>query len=237
VLSALIGEVGAKVMSDDPLLREIDEELRQDQMKALWKRYGTLITAVVVVVVLGVAGFNGWTYWQKQQRVEYTARLAAAVDADALRGASGDQAKDIAAHLAGEVEALGGGTAALARLYQAAALTKSGDAAGAARVYDAVAGDAALPTALRDLARMLSVSHRIGIDDPASLQAVLEPYAVDGNPWRFTARELQAVLALRAGDSAKAREIYAALADAPGTPNGLRGRARELAAQLAGSGT
>ncbi len=224
-------------MSDDSLLREIDEDLRQDQLKALWKRYGTLITSVAAAVVIGVAGFNGWSHWQTQQRLEQTAVLDAAIDEATLQTATGDAAKQIADRLAGDIEKLAGGTAILARLYQAAALAKAGDAAAAVRAYEQVAADSQLTPALRDLARILGLAHSIGTVDDAQVQATLAPLAADSSPWRFTARELQAVLALKSGDRAKAHELYAALAEAPETPRGLRSRARDLVAQLAGSGS
>ena len=43
-------------MSDESLFREVDEEVRQDQFKKLWKQYGNYFTALAVVMVLLVAG-------------------------------------------------------------------------------------------------------------------------------------------------------------------------------------
>ena len=44
-------------MSDDTFIREVNEEIRQDQAKALWDSFGPAILglALLVVVVLGVA--------------------------------------------------------------------------------------------------------------------------------------------------------------------------------------
>jgi hypothetical protein len=50
------------------------------------------------------------------------------------------------------------------------------------------------------------------------------------SPWRFTARELRALLAARTGDTAGARTLFQQLADDNGAPAGLRVRAAELAA-------
>ncbi len=68
------------------------------------------------------------------------------------------------------------------------------------------------------------------IDDgnPETLMSRLEPLAADGNPWRYTARELQAVLALRSGDTARARELFTRLADDMDAPDSLRTRATEM---------
>ena len=47
------------MMSDDSFIREVNEELRQDQAKALWDRYGPAFIALAVLVVLGTAAFVG----------------------------------------------------------------------------------------------------------------------------------------------------------------------------------
>ena len=46
-------------MSDDSFIREVNEELRQDQLHNLWKRYGALAIAAAVVVVLAAAAWQG----------------------------------------------------------------------------------------------------------------------------------------------------------------------------------
>ena len=42
-------------MSDESLFREVDEEVRQEQYKKLWERYGNHIIALCLIVVAGVA--------------------------------------------------------------------------------------------------------------------------------------------------------------------------------------
>ncbi len=64
--------------------------------------------------------------------------------------------------------------------------------------------------------------------DPADLAKRLEPLLAPKGAWRYSARELVAILALRTGDAGKARENFTALADDPKTPNGIRARAAEM---------
>jgi len=54
-------------MSDDSFFREVNEELRQDQAKALWDRYGPAFIGLAVLVVLGTAAFVGWQYWTESK--------------------------------------------------------------------------------------------------------------------------------------------------------------------------
>ena len=41
-------------MSDDSFIREVNEELRQDQAKALWDRYGPAFIGLALIVVLSI---------------------------------------------------------------------------------------------------------------------------------------------------------------------------------------
>ena len=54
-------------MSDDSLFREVDEEVRQEQFKKLWARYGKFVIGLAILVILVVAGVEGWRYWQNKQ--------------------------------------------------------------------------------------------------------------------------------------------------------------------------
>jgi len=61
-----------------------------------------------------------------------------------------------------------------------------------------------------------------------ALTARLGPLLAADSPWRFSARELSALIALRKGDTEQARASYTALADDPKTPSGARARAAEM---------
>src|SRR5262245_23830679 len=50
-------------MSDDSFIREVNQELRQDQARALWDRYGPIGLAIAVAVVLATAAVVGYRYW------------------------------------------------------------------------------------------------------------------------------------------------------------------------------
>ena len=69
---------------------------------------------------------------------------------------------------------------------------------------------------------------RIDDGDPTKMIADLTQYATSKSPWRHTAGELIAVLALRSGDVAKAKEGYQKLADDLDAPQGARARATEV---------
>lgn len=133
-------------MSDESLFREVDEEVRQEQFKKLWARYGNFVIALAVLVILGVAGMEGWRYWQLKQSEAAgdTFFSAAQLATDGKVEDSVKQYESISKT----------GFADLARLRAAAELATQGKAADAVKLYDAMAADAAVDPTLRDLARI-----------------------------------------------------------------------------------
>ena len=49
--------------NDDSFIREVNEELRSDQMKGAWRRFGRYLIALAVLIVLGTVGFKVYQYW------------------------------------------------------------------------------------------------------------------------------------------------------------------------------
>jgi hypothetical protein len=76
--------------------------------------------------------------------------------------------------------------------------------------------------------------HQVDDGDPAALQGRLDELIGPGEPFRASALELSAVLALRAGDKEKARSLYTQIVDDLAAPAGLRARATQILSALDG---
>lgn len=205
------------------IFQEIDEELRQDRAAKLWQRYGVYLIAAAVLVVAGVAGQSFWRDYQIGQREADSMRYEQAV-----RQASDKDAAGAAAAFASLIEDGGEGYRVLARFRQAALAAEGGDAEAAVLTYDAIKNDTAVPSLFRDLAVLLSVIRQAEGGDASALSQSLAPLTEADNPWRSMALEQQAVLAVKTGDVAKAREIFTGLADDAEVSRGVRARAAEM---------
>ncbi len=210
------------------IFREVDEALREDRAKVLWQRYGNIGIAVVAVVLLAT---GGWVYWQDyadKRDQEITGVLLSA-----LEDADSDPTSAIDA-LAALGEDQPDRQGVLARLHEAALRLEAGDSSGAVDVYRLVADDSGVPDAWRDLALLLAVLHSLDTADPDALAADLRPLTDEDSPWRYNARELSGLLALRLGDVDEAQQIFELLAADPFTPAGIRNRALELSGAAQG---
>ena len=211
-------------MSD--IFREIDEELRRDNLHKLWSRYGRYVIAAAVLVLVVAGAIVAWRDHQLSERQAQSTRYASAL-ALARDGKEADAVK-VFETIAQE----GGGYAVLASFEEGAWLAKSGDRKAAIAIYDRIAGARELDSRLRELAALLSVMQGMAESDPHSTIERLASLTASGNSWRPTALELTAIARFSSGDRSGALDLYKSLADDPTAPSGLRARAAEMAAAL-----
>ncbi|MDE2447059.1 MAG: tetratricopeptide repeat protein, partial [Alphaproteobacteria bacterium] len=197
--------------TDESLFREVDEEVRQDEYKKVWDRYGKHFTTLAIVLVAGVAAFQGWRYYQDKQ-----AQDAGTVYFDALKKAADGKTDDALSALAVVKHA---GFGQLAALEQAALLAKKGETDKAVAAYDAFAADAKSDPALADLARIRAGYVLADTATPDQLLPRLGKFDKDGAVWRQEAREIFGLAAWRVKDYVMAdRYMQAVFADAEASP-------------------
>lgn len=207
-------------MSDESLFREVDEEVRQDQFKKIWARYGNLIVAVCLAVIVVVAGVKGWQYWQTRQ-AEQAAEVYSKVLAD-IEAGKASEALPLAESIGHQ------GFAVLARMAEAAALGKAGKTAEAVKMYDAIAADPANGSAMKDAARVRAAYLLVDTVPAAELATRLSGLDGDKSAWRNAVHEILALSAYRTGDYALAdRHANEIVADITAAPS-MRQRAQML---------
>ncbi|WP_310497301.1 tetratricopeptide repeat protein [Sandarakinorhabdus sp.] len=209
---------------DEAFLREVDEEVRRDQILSIWQRYGKF---GVALLLLALGALGGWLWWQDQQakgRGLAGEQLTQAMTQ--LEVGEGARARPVLTELAGNGS---GAYPGLARMTLANDLVAGGNTAKAIALYDLVAADTAQPQPLRDAALVKSV--RLGFDTlaPAAVIARLKPLAVPGNPWFGLAGEMTALSHLKAGQADAARPLLVAIVKDESLPPSLRGRVAQLA--------
>jgi hypothetical protein len=203
----------------EQFIREVDEELRRAQLKAVWDRFAPLIIGVCVAVVAVTAGYRGYIWWQERQAAAAGDRFIAAITAlDEGKTAEGEAA------LNAITEDGAGGYPVLAQLRLAGAKAAAGQREDALAAYDAVVADASTPNALRDVARIRGALIALDARDFAGATERAEPLNAAGNPWRHSAREVLGTSAYASGDLNRAREMFAEIQQDAETPPDLWAR-------------
>jgi hypothetical protein len=126
--------------------------------------------------------------------------------------------------------------ASLAQIKIAELKAEAGDHAAAAAQFAKV-GQSAPSSDLKDLSVLLGVMQVFDTASADELQAKLQPLTARDRPWRLSAMEMMAAVAMKRKDPAAARAVWLELRDDPATPPAMRERAREMIAILGGDGS
>lgn len=210
------------------IFREVDEEIRQDNLKALLDRYGIYLLGACIGVIIAVAGLKGWEYYQRSSAEAAGARYIEAIElAEADKTA---EAEAIFRDIAADGPA---GYATLARFQKAASLVARGERDEAVNEYVRLANDGSLNDLLRGLANVRGALILIDIGSRDDVEARLANLNTRDNPWRNTARELLGLAAYKAGDVAAADRLYNEIVGDPAAASNVRQRAQIMLSLLA----
>lgn len=212
---------------NETFVREVEENLRRDQLRDFGKKYGGWIAALVV---LFLAASGGWIYWQQrqvqrsEQQVEQLAQVYKSIAANNLAG------------VPQKLDELGGSHSeavrASALFTRAAIAIQQNDLKLATAKYREIAGDDGLPKAYRDIALVRQTALEFDRLKPEEVIARLEPLAKPGNPWFGSAGEMTAVALIKQGKYREAGRLYAAIAKDKSVPDTIRARSVQIAASL-----
>jgi hypothetical protein len=206
------------------IFREVDEEVRRDQLKKLWERYRILIVAACVLIVAAAGGWRAYEWWEAKKAAEWGAVFQNA----AMLAAEGKskEAEDTFARIAAD------GTSSyrvLARFREAAEVARR-DPTAAVAIYDQLAADGGAGAVLQELAGVRAGMILVDSAPYTEIVQRLEPFTAPDRTFRHSARAALALAAWRAKDmTAIRRWTDMILADAE-TPAGTRGQVQMLLA-------
>jgi hypothetical protein len=216
-----------KPADNESFYREVDEELRKEQLTSTWKRYGALIVAGILLFLVAVGGYLYWQNRQEQRAGEHGELLTAAFeDIQAKRIKEATEKLDRLAADGGE------GYRAAAMLTKADLAIEQGNEAAALAAFKAVADDGGLADPYREAALIRQTALEYDRLQPAAVIDRLGKIAVTGNPWFGSAGEMVAIAHLRQNKPQQAAAIFAAMAKEEGLPESIRSRALQMAGAL-----
>ena len=211
----------------ESFVREVDENLRRDQMAARAKRFAGVAIAAVVLFLGAVAAFLYWQDRQRKQAEAATEQLtltlqdvgankmaAAPAQLDALRKSDSD------------------GVTAVAGLSRAALALQQGNRRLAATTYAEMAANEELAKPFRDLALVRGTALDYDTLKPDEVIARLQPLATPGQPFFGSAGEMVGMALIAKGQKSAAAQLFAKMAADPSVPDTLRTRAVQVAGTL-----
>lgn len=219
------------VNQDDSFIREVNEELRSDQMRLIWRRFGRILIGGAVAIVLVTIGKVSYDAWRDSKASAAGDSFLAAL----TLAREGKNEEALSALTALEKDGFGA-YPVLARMRAASLSAEGGNVEGAVDAFSAIAKDGSVPQALRDAARLRAAFLLVDTGSYEQVSAEAEQLAAPQSALRHSAREVLGLSAWRHEDYARAKEWFdAILADAE-TPRNVANRAQMLLDLMSASG-
>ncbi len=209
------------------IFREVDEDVRTDQLKRLWSKYSIVVAGLALAIVAGTAVF---VFVQHQKQVRDETAGAAFEAAQALADAKKPEAAAAFDDLARAAPA---GYQALARM-RAAEERAGADRDAAVKALDAIAADGSLDNLLRDVAALRAGILRVDVAGKAELEQRFG--ALMDSSFRHTAREMLGLAALKRGDFEDAGKWFDQIVVDPAAPANLRRQVNAFLSLARGGG-
>jgi hypothetical protein len=204
-------------VSDSAAFQEVDDAVRQDDLKAWWTRWGSWVVAGAVGLVVVVAGVVGYRQYDTSQRAQASAAYTAALSK------LGQDNAAARTELTKQAESAPEPYRGLAALAAAQLLDKPEDQVAA---LEAVSSR--LPPELADLALVIAGFRSVDGARFEAAMAKLGPLAQPDRPFHASVNELQALAAVRKGDLKRARELWTDIVKDTAAPQGAQQRAQAM---------
>ena len=212
----------------DHFVDSIEEEIRDENLQKMWKRYGKLFIYTVSAILIGVTTYNMW------QRQDLAEREAIASKFILVQNAimSGNNTTALA-ELRGLANASKRDYATLAKLEYAAILREK-EQPDALTEYKSIYEDTEVNKIIRDLAYIFYVSSAIDLMSTKNIADNIDDFIEKlkeehmSKHWNLLAMETLAFCYIKKGDKKMAKETLETLAKTTGIPAGMAERAKIL---------
>jgi len=183
--------------------REVDEELRQEKLAKMWKKYRFLIIGGAIGVVLVTIASEWYGSWQQKIKSAESDRLEQAL----ILATKGNEQEALV-----QFKQLGAdgktGYRYIAQMEEAALLLKTNKQRQGLEALQALAADTKAPQPIRDLAVVSYVGNRLDTGDTQKLKQMIQPLTQNENGAFYgQAVELASWLHLISGEQKEAQNL------------------------------
>lgn len=210
-------------INEDALLREVVEEVKNEQLQQIWNKYGLFIIVGVALILTAAISFESLKNWQMKKRQELSNAYSVALSLQ--NQGRLDESLEIYTVLADKASGIYADTAKLqiANIYM-----EQGKKDDAFAVLQTMVDNGAATSQMKDVASLKLASYKLDDNAPADeVIALLEPALSDDNG-SSVARELKAMLLLREQNIGGAKAEYEKIISSPNAPETLKTRATDM---------
>ncbi|HET9146819.1 MAG TPA: tetratricopeptide repeat protein [Acetobacteraceae bacterium] len=215
---------------------EVADDLRAENTRRFLIRYAGVFIGGALLVLIGVGAFQAWRWHQHRLEMRAGAQYLAITSRIDAAGTGLTKATRLneAKTLLNFAKSAPAGYATLARFRAAALYADAGAMKQAEALWTRIGSSGHAGPLMRDLATLLWAQHAMGITDPNTVMARLQPVMNPANPMHDMAQLLGAVVDLRIHQEHAAKSLLERVSIDPEAPPGVRNLADGLLAKLNG---
>ncbi|MBL0337828.1 MAG: tetratricopeptide repeat protein [Rhodospirillaceae bacterium] len=211
------------------IFREIEEDIRRDQMSKIWKKYGSWLLTIILAIILLTVILVWWR--QQQENRQYERAIIYQNAQDIIASGNYTNAEDLLLNLVKYED----GYSMLARFELAALRVKSGKLEAAINLYKGISEDQGVFYPYRQLSMIKQALLLIGMpeinaDSLADMNRTLEKSLKAPTPLALalSINEVRILLHLKLGQILEAKQGIIRIIDNPNAPVNMRRRLTEL---------
>ena len=210
-------------MNEDVLLREVIEEVKNEQLQQFWNKYGLYIIIGVAFILTATISFESLKNWQikKQQELSNAYSVALSLQNQGRL----DESLDIYATLSDKAAGI---YADIARLQIANIYMEQGKSENALDVFQALIDNKKTIPQMKTIAILKLASYKLNNNAPAEEVTSLLEHVLSDTEGSEIARELSAMLFIREQDIINAKAEYQKIINSDNASDALKSRATDM---------
>ena len=207
-------------MSEE-FVREVDEDIKEEQRIKLWKKVFPYVVSVSLGIIIFTSGYVFWNNYSESLNQQLGDDFTAAVQ---LANEEDLDASILALNRI--VDEGSDGYVTLAKMKKASLLIQRGELKLGLNIYLDLERNA-VDQSFRDIASILYVLNSMDTEDPQVLLEKINKLE-SSQIWRSSALEMKAFLKLKQNKVEEARKIFEGILNLPSTPSSLATRAKNM---------
>ncbi len=208
----------------DAFIMEVDDEVKNDNLKAFWKKYGLFIVLFVILVLSITVSFETIKNWRENQfRKQTDTYIAANLDQNPQQ-------------MMAALEKIAAGDhgiySELARIQISDLLLEQNKIDDALKMLQSIVDNDELNPRIRNLAAIKLAAQEIDTAPFAEIETLLKPVVAADDSWAPIAKEYMALSAIQSGDHETARNLYQELLQDSRISDDFRNRVQDMLTAL-----
>lgn len=212
---------------EDAFIKEIKEDIKNDNLKKLWDKYGLYIIVFVIVVLTATVSFESIKAWRLKSHNELSNTYAYALNLQ-------NQGKfEESLKILEKIQANNKGIYSdIAEIQISNIMFEQGKNVEGIAILEKIVNDNKTNQKIKEVSIIKLASYTLDTAPAKELKDMLNPLIVANGNWSNIAKELLAMLAIRESNIAEARTIYSEIVNTENVPENLKIRAQDMLSVL-----